>query len=94
MSVAEADLVELFCEIDDFCEHFLPQWQRQQLTAGERKRLRASTLSPSEIMTLLIYFHQSHYRHFKGFYLTHVHKHLRGAFPGLLSYTRFVVIAH
>jgi hypothetical protein len=43
-------------------------------------------------MTVLIYFHQSHYRHFKGFYLEHVHKHLRGAFPRLLSYTRFVAL--
>ena len=92
MSIAEPDLEELFCDVDDFCQQFLPEWQRQQLSAGERKRLRASGLSPSEIMTLLIYFHQSHYRHFKGFYLSHVHKYLRGAFPRLLSYTRFVAL--
>ncbi len=92
MSVAEPDLVELFCEVDDFCQQFLPEWQRYQLSAGERKRRRTSALSASEIMTVLIYFHQSHYRHFKGFYLEHVHNHLRGAFPRLLSYTRFVAL--
>lgn len=91
-SVAEPGLEELFCDVDDFCQRFLPEWQHQQLTAGERQRLRASTLSPSEIMTLLIYFHQSAYRHFKGFYLYHVHKHLRAAFPQLLSYPRFVAL--
>ena len=92
MSVAEPDLEELFCDVDDFCQPFLPEWQRQQLQAGERRRQRASALSPSDIMTLLIDFHQSHYRHFKGFYRYPVCKHLRGAFPRLLSYTRFVAL--
>ena len=41
-------------------------------------------------MTLLIWFHQSHYRTFKAFYQHHVCIHLRGAFPGLVSYGRFV----
>ena len=41
-------------------------------------------------MTLLIWFHQSHYRNFKAFYQHHVCIHLRGAFPGLVSYGRFV----
>ena len=48
MSVAEPALAELFCESDDFCQQFLPAWQRQQLSAGERKRRRASGLSPSK----------------------------------------------
>ena len=34
--------------------------------------------------------HQSHYRDFKAFYLDHVCIHLRDAFPGLVSYGRFV----
>jgi hypothetical protein len=61
-------------------------------SANERQRLCASRLSASEIMTLLIHFHQSHYRHFKGFYLYHVHKHLGDAFRHLVSYTRFVAL--
>jgi hypothetical protein len=91
-SVAEPDLVELFCDVDDFCQQFWPAWQQHQLSAGERQRLRTSCMTPSEIMTLLIHFHQSHYRHFKGFYLYHVHKHLGGAFRHLVSYTRFVAL--
>lgn len=43
-------------------------------------------------MTLLIHFHQSQYRHFKGFYRYHAHTHLRGAFPHLVSYPRFVAL--
>jgi hypothetical protein len=41
-------------------------------------------------MTILIHFHQSHYRTFKGYYIKHVLKHLRSEFPELVSYTRFV----
>ena len=61
-------LEALFCDVDDFCQCFLNQWYAQQLTQGKRKRLRTSRLSVSEIMTILIHFHQSHFRHFKGYY--------------------------
>jgi len=44
----------------------------------------------SEIMTILIAFHQSHYRDFKHFYLEHVRKYWSREFPRLPSYTRFV----
>lgn len=83
-------LLELFCAVDDFCQTYEPQWRQLQLTSGVRQRNRTGQLSPSEIMTLLILFHQSHYRHFKAFYCEHVQSHLRAEFPGLVSYTRFV----
>ena len=41
-------------------------------------------------MTILIHFHQSHYRNFKAYYTQHVCAHLRSEFPALVSYTRFV----
>lgn len=41
-------------------------------------------------MTILIAFHQSNYRIFKHFYLEHVCRYWRAAFPQLVSYTRFV----
>jgi hypothetical protein len=46
----------------------------------------------SEIMTILIHFHQSHYRDFKAFYWLHVCRHLAGAFPQRLSYNRLVAV--
>ena len=82
------NLVELFCHVDDFCQAFEGSWIRHQLTTGCRRRRRAGQLCLSEIMTLLIWFHQSHYRDFKAFYQHHVCKHLRDAFPGLVSYGR------
>jgi len=83
-------LLELFCDVDDFCKSFLPVWQSQLLASGEIQRQREKSLSVSEIMTILIHFHQSHYRHFKAYYTGYVLKCLRGEFPGLVSYTRFV----
>jgi hypothetical protein len=47
---------------------------------------------PSEVMTILIHFHQSHYRTFKAYYTEHVQVHLNSEFPDLVSYTRFVAL--
>lgn len=34
-------LIAWFCEIDDVCRQFLPEWHRRQLIAGECRRQRA-----------------------------------------------------
>jgi hypothetical protein len=83
-------LLELFCHVDDFCQTFYPHWQAKWVTPGVKQRDRKRSLSPSEIMTIVIHFHQSHYRDFKAFYTTHVQKYLQTEFPGLVSYNRFV----
>ena len=83
-------LLELFCDVDDFCQKFEPLWNQQQLASGEKKRQRARSLTISEIMTILIAFHQSHYRDFKAYYCEQVSKNWHKEFPGLVSYTRFV----
>lgn len=73
----------LFCHVDDFCKAFEAQWQKKLLIHEERKRNRAKSLCLSEIMTILIAFHQNHYRNFKYFYLNQVKKYWSDAFPGL-----------
>jgi hypothetical protein len=83
-------LVELFVSVDDFCQAFLPQLEKHLLQSGQRQRRRERSLTTSEVMTILIHFHQSHYRNFKAYYCEHVLRHLRSEFPGLVSYTRFV----
>jgi len=83
-------LLELFCDVDDFCITFLPQWHRQLLEVGAIQRLRPRSLTLSEIMTILIAFHQSHYRTFKAYYCELVLPHWQSEFPGLVSYNRFV----
>jgi transposase len=83
-------LIELFCDVDDFCQTFVPIWQKQMLSAGEIQRQRARSLRISEIITILIHFHQSHYRNFKAYYTEYVLVRLSREFPGLVSYNRFV----
>jgi hypothetical protein len=50
-------LLELFVSVDDFCQAFLPNLQQYLLDSGAVKRRRARSLSVSEVMTILIYFH-------------------------------------
>ena len=79
------EIVALFCDVDDFCQQFVPQWQRRLLASKDRQRLRESRLCLSEVMTIMITFHQSGYRTFKDYFLRYVTIHLRGAFPRLVS---------
>jgi hypothetical protein len=84
------DMVAVFCEIDDFC-HSLLTAKFPALPSGSALRPgRANSLSLSEVLTILVWFHVSHYRTFKHFYLGSVLPGKRAEFPGLPSYTRFV----
>lgn len=85
-----SSLDALFCQIDDFCQKFEPQWQRRLLMHGLKTRKRERSLCLSEVMTILVAFHQNHYRNFKHYYLDHVCVYWRTEFPGLPSYQRFV----
>ena len=83
-------LLELFCNVDDFCQVFEPQWEQHQIEIGLRQRKRKSKMSLSEIMAIVIHFHQSNYRTFKAYYTKHVQVHLQAEFPQSVSYSRFV----
>lgn len=85
-------LLELFCDVDDFWQGFVSQWHQQLLEQDTMKRVRQTQLSESEIMTIIIHFHQSGYRNFKSYYTKHVMEHLHSAFPDLVSYQRFVAL--
>lgn len=84
-------ILDVYCSVDAFWQQFVPWWEAQEVAAGRRRR-RATRLSPSEIMTILILFQGSGYRTFKGFYTQHVQTQLRAEFPYLVSYTRFVAL--
>ena len=83
-------LVELFCDVDDFCLAFEQWTASQELGQAGNRPGPKPRLCASEIMTIIIYFHMSHYRDFKHYYQKHVLQHLRPEFPGLVSYNRFV----
>jgi hypothetical protein len=62
------------------------------LPAQTGRRVRQGELWDSEIMTIVIHFHQSGYRTFKTYYTEYVQVHLRREFPHLVSYARFVYL--
>ena len=84
-------LLELFCSVDDFMCSFAPHFKAVQLAAGKQRECPGQ-LCASEIMTILIHFHQSQYRTFKSYYTQHVLVHLTKEFPHLVSYQRFVAL--
>ena len=86
------NIIPLFCKIDDFFLNYEKWIAPQCLTEGStiETRGRPRQLHPSEVMTLLIAFHQSGYRTFKHFYLKHVCVYWCAEFPNLVSYSRFV----
>jgi len=85
-----APVVEIFCEIDDYCKEFFKGSCPKVLPNPHRQRKRACRLSASEIMTITVLFHWSQYRTFKAFYLESVVPFLRAYFPNLTSYNRFL----
>jgi hypothetical protein len=86
------NLIQMFCEVDDFCKEFSPKLARLLISHGEKKRNRKGQLSLSELLTIMIHFHQSSYRDFKHYYLLHVSRSLAAYFPKLIEYPRFVAI--
>ena len=83
------NLIALFCSIDDFWKTFKNEWEKHLIGNGKPKRGPKCRLSISEMLTIIILFHQSNYRTFKHFY-HFVSIHMRKEFPDLLSYSRFV----
>ncbi|MEP7289917.1 MAG: IS982 family transposase [Chloroflexota bacterium] len=82
-------LLELLCDVDDFWK-VLEQQRQQSLPASVGQRSREPGLWASEIMTILIHFHQTGYGCFKTYYQKYVLKHLRREFPKAMSYSRFI----
>jgi hypothetical protein len=83
-------LLELYCAVDDFWKSYEPHWRGQRMASGKPQRQRAGMLSESEMMTIVIHFHQARYRDFKTYYVQHVQTFLRAEFPRLCSYERFI----
>lgn len=90
-------ITSLFVEVDDFLKNHCWLWEIEQQVLmtnnpqkPKKRRNRQGKMSLSERCTILILFHESGFRTFKQFYLSHVCHQLRGEFPNLLSYNRFV----
>ncbi len=85
------ELTELFWNVDDFCQEYEQLFASFRiLPDGNKKLTRSCSLSLSEVMTIVIYFHLSGYRTFKDYYTKYVINELNGDFPHLVSYNRMV----
>jgi hypothetical protein len=84
------ELERLFWKIDDFCLVFEEQLKSKMIASNLKKRRKKSRLSLSEVMTIIIHFHQSSYRNFKDYYQKKILKEHQQDFPSLVSYNRFV----
>lgn len=84
------DFTELFCFVDDFCDVFVPWWLKQLVGVGLIKRNRECRIHLSEIVTIVIGFHQSGMKCFKAYYYSMVAHHSRDF--NLVHYTRFVAL--
>ena len=79
----------LFCKVDDFLEEFWPQFRKHLIKTGV-ERIRSNQMSVSEMITILILFHQSGFRTFKDFYKKSIMKHRTKEFPNTVCYARFI----
>ena len=88
-------LVEDVCQFDDFCQAFGPHWEARLLrqeAQPAKKRGSQAGLADSEIMTILVLYHRSRFRHFKAFYAGVVLTLLRAAFPKAPCDARFIAV--
>ena len=83
------DLTTLFCSVDDFWKTFKKDWEEHMIGSGRSKRGPEPKFSTSEMMTIVILFHQSNYRTFKHFYCF-ISIHFKKHFPKIISYSHFV----
>jgi hypothetical protein len=95
MAMKIIPMTEIFCDIDDSYRAFKDNLPNNLLPSSEAAdfplAMPPCVLSPSEMMTLVVIFHLSHYRTFKHFY-QHVRPYWRQEFPHLVSYERFVAL--
>ena len=85
------DYDTLYTFVDDFCMAFEPWYERQMLSEDKPKRRRGGQLKLSEVITILLAYHQSGMACFQYFYFD-LMRNGRHLFPHLVSYSRFVYL--
>jgi hypothetical protein len=88
----EKIITGIFCVVDDFCKALEAYCREYMLPSDTNKAwFPECRMSLSEIITIVILFHHSDYRHFKSYYKRAVQGgELKKFFPKTVSYNRFV----
>ncbi len=80
----------MFCDVDDFVKALEKEKNSFLLISkGKARRGFPPQMSLAELMTIIIAYHSSNFKNFKSYYF-YLQKNMRGEFPKLLSYSRFV----
>ena len=87
MNFTDSKITEIYFLVDEFNQQF--QKELAVHVVGNAPK-RPPILSSSEVMTIMILFHDKGYRCMKHFYTQYVQKHLTHMFPKTVSYNRFV----
>ncbi|MBV8362861.1 MAG: hypothetical protein JO189_33745 [Deltaproteobacteria bacterium] len=61
-------LIGTFCEVDDFCKAFVPQWAAYLIGTGNAPHGPEPGLAASEIIAILLMLHSSRCKYLKSFY--------------------------
>ncbi|MEM0941883.1 MAG: IS982 family transposase, partial [Bacteroidota bacterium] len=80
-------ITDIFYLVDEFCHHFDQSIQKH--TLGNKPK-RKPKMSHSEVIALMVIFHNGSFCNMKHFYLHYVKVHLKHLFPHTFSYNRFV----
>lgn len=83
------DITELYCFVDDFCRLSEGWINCSLLPASARKPTRTPEISHSEILTIILLYHQSPCKNFKYFYMSYLQLY-KSEFKNLPSYSRFI----
>ena len=93
MMITEDEITKIFCMADDFCKIYdkfiMINGLGPKRDRRKREYHRASKMSDSEVITIMILFHFSGYKCLKHFYVRYVLVHMRHLFPTPVSYNRF-----
>jgi hypothetical protein len=81
-------LTTIFCYSDDFCKFFEKEFNARTLSTGSHLRKRDFLLSLSEVIAIIVYYHESGYKTFKDYYTRSTG--LKLAFPNMPTYNRFL----
>ena len=84
------DLTELYVEIDDFCRKITEDLNEKLIGAREVITIDTPGLTLSEVLTILVFYHFSHFDCIKHYYLIRVQHELKKYFPKAPSYNRFI----
>ena len=85
-----AKIIEIFYDCDEFCKKFNIEFNKLLLSSKSIKSVNRPSLSESEIITILIFYHLSGMKCFQYYYEDIILDRLKEYFPKAVSYNRFI----